>query len=520
VLRVHDGLRETAARASGRRFVVAEDRTWTFGEVDDATDRVAAHLQRRGLSRGDRVALCGDNTAEFVVALFGVAKAGGVVVPVSPLVRAGRMAAILADAGPRFLIAASRLGSVVAEALARAGTPEAVWWLDGAPADGAGGRPLSDALAGPRAAPSDPGVIDHDLFAILYTSGSTGRPKGVMLTHRNLVNTTGAIATYLGNTADDVVACVLPLTHTYGLCQVLVASRVGHAVVLERSFAFPRDVLRRMREHEVTGFPAVPTVCAQLLEVAATSGLELPSLRYLTNAAAGLPAAHVPRLQALFPAARLYLMYGQTECTRVCYLDPARALERPTSVGRPIPNCEAWVVDEHGRRAPPGAVGELVVRGANVMRGYWGLAEETARVLRDGPIAGEKVLHTGDRFRTDEEGLLHFVGRSDDVFKTKGEKVVPSEIENVLHELEDVSQAAVVGVEDPIDGRAIVAHVVLRPGSTLREAELRRHCRARLESYLVPKAIEIRASLPVTEGGKPDRRALAVGAERTLRGHA
>jgi acyl-coenzyme A synthetase/AMP-(fatty) acid ligase len=150
------------------------------------------------------------------------------------------------------------------------------------------------------------------------------------------------------------------------------------------------------------------------------------------------------------------------------------------------------------------------------MRGYWGLAEETKKSLRDGDIPGEKVLFTGDQFKTDEEGLLYFVGRSDDVFKCKGEKVSPIEVEHVLHELEDVVQAAVVGVENQVDGRAVVAVVVLRPGSTLREPEIRRHCRVRLESFLVPRVIEIRDSLPLTDSGKPDRRALVRGAERSV----
>jgi acyl-CoA synthetase (AMP-forming)/AMP-acid ligase II len=289
---------------------------------------------------------------------------------VTPLAKPERMAALLSDVGARVLFAASRVGPAIRQALAGAPSVEHVIWTETPPADGPPGACLPEVLAKPPARLDDPGLVDQDLFAVLYTSGSTGGPKGVMLTHRNLVNTTWSIATYLGNTPDDVVTCFLPLSHSYGLCQVLVGARVGHPVVLERSFAYPADVLRRVEQHRVTGFPAIPTVFAQLLPMAPFAGVDLSSIRYFTNAAAGLPAAQAQRLQALFPRAEVFLMYGQTECTRVCFLDPSRVLEKPTSVGRAIPNCEAWVVDERGQRVGPGVVGELVVRGANVMRGY------------------------------------------------------------------------------------------------------------------------------------------------------
>jgi long-chain acyl-CoA synthetase len=516
---VHHLLGETASRTPNRPALICDGRTRTFAEIDAESDQVACELQRSGIARGDRVALIADNTAEAVVSIFGILKAGAVLVPVSPLARPDRLAGLLNDCGARALLSSSRLATAVASASASVPSLKCVVWLEMPPESGPRGLGLPEILAGPRARPTAPGLIDHDLFAIIYTSGSTGQPKGVMLTHRNLVNTTAAIATYLGNTPDDVVMCVLPLSHTYGLCQVLVGARVGYTVALERSFAYPFDVVQRMAEYRVTGLPAVPTIFAQLLQLAPLEGLDLSSLRYVTNAAAGLPPAHVRRLQTMFPAVRIFLMYGQTECTRTCYLEPSRVLDKPDSVGKPIPNSDAYVVDEEGRRAAPEVVGELVVRGANVMRGYWGLPEETARSLRDGEIPGEKVLHTGDLFRTDSEGLLYFVGRRDDVFKCKGEKVSPTEIESVLHELEDVVQANVVGVDDPIDGTAIKATVVLRPDTKLTERDLRRHCRERLEAYLVPRFIEIRDALPRTESGKLDRRALALGTKAKADDH-
>ncbi len=229
----------------------------------------------------------------------------------------------------------------------------------------------------------------------------------------------------------------------------------------------------------------------------------------LTNTAAALPPAHIRRLVEAFPQARLFSMYGLTECTRTSYLDPDRLADKITSVGKAMPNTEVYVVDDDGRRLPPGETGELVVRGASVMRGYWGRPDATAACLRPGEIEGELVLHTGDQFRIDDEGFLYFVGRTDDVFKCRGEKISPKEIEHVLYELEAVAEAAVVGVPDEIDGTAVKAVVAARPGATLTPDAVRGHCRARLENYMVPRFVEVRDALPKTDTGKIRKAALA-----------
>jgi acyl-CoA synthetase (AMP-forming)/AMP-acid ligase II len=385
-------------------------------------------------------------------------------------------------------------------------------WIGGVPETGGLTPALAydDAVAaGAGRRPADPGLIDADLGALVYTSGSTGQPKGVMLTHRNLVHNAWSISTYLGLRADDVVACMLPLAFDYGLFQVLMAARVGCAVVLERSFAYPRDVVGRLADRRVTVLPGVPTIFATLLQSMPFDGVDLSSVRMLTNTAAALPPAHIRRLRDAFPGARVFSMYGLTECTRVSYLDPDRLDDKITSVGKAMPNTEAYVVDADGNRAPPGEVGELVVRGASVMRGYWGKPEATAACLRDGEIAGEKVLHTGDQFRADEDGFLYFVGRTDDVFKCKGEKISPKEIEHVLYELEAVAEAAVVGVPHEIDGQAVKAVVAPAPGATLSEEQVRRHCRARLENYMVPRFVDVLEALPKTDTGKIRKAALA-----------
>ena len=248
------------------------------------------------------------------------------------------------------------------------------------------------------------------------------------------------------------------------------------------------------------GAPIVPTMSAILLQLD-LSAYDLSRLRYVTNTAAALPVEHITELRRLLPAARIYSMYGLTECKRVAYLPPEQLDARPGSVGRAMPNVEAYVVDEHGRRLGSGEVGELVVRGSNVMKGYWGMPEETDLMLRPGPLPGEKVLYTGDLFRTDDEGYLYFVGRRDEMIKSRGEKVSPREVENTIYALDGVAQVVVLGVPDPVLGEAIAAFVVPRAGIGLTAPRVRGHCAQRLEDFKVPGRVEILAALPVKANG-------------------
>jgi acyl-coenzyme A synthetase/AMP-(fatty) acid ligase len=235
---------------------------------------------------------------------------------------------------------------------------------------------------------------------------------------------------------------------------------------------------------------------------------DFSSLRYLTNAGAAMPLDHIAKLRKLLPHVKIYSMYGQTECTRVTYLPPDQIDVRPGSVGRGMPNQEHYIVDESGNRVGPGIEGELVVRGSHVMKGYWEMPEATDRALHPGRFPWERVLHTGDLFKTDEEGYLYFVGRKDDIIKSRGEKVSPREVENVLCRLPGVLEAAVVGVPDPLLGQAIKAFVVLAPGERRSERDIIGHCLASLESFMVPKSVELVASLPKTDTGKVKKRAL------------
>jgi acyl-CoA synthetase (AMP-forming)/AMP-acid ligase II len=420
--------------------------------------------------------------------------------PINPSTKADKLAYVANNCRARAILTQAKLLPIVE--LAQAECPSLRISV-------AVGRDFDQALACDAAPPPMPG-IDLDLCMLVYTSGSTGLPKGVMMTHRNVVAAASSIASYLENTPDDIVLNVLPISFDYGLYQVLMAIKVGATLVLEKSFAFPQAILNRMQEEKVTGLPLVPTMAAMILGMKDLQPGAFPALRYITNTAAALPPAHIMRLQELFPATRIYSMYGLTECKRCTYLPPAELARRPSSVGIAIPGTEAYVVDGTGARAKPGETGELVIRGAHVMKGYWENPEATDKALKPGPYPWEKVLHTGDLFRTDAEGFLYFVGRKDDIIKSRGEKVSPKEVENALYALPGIREAAVVGVPDPILGLAIKAVVALEPGADLSEQTVIRHCAKHLEDFMVPKIVEFRDELPKTQSGKISRRLVGV----------
>jgi amino acid adenylation domain-containing protein len=492
---LHDYLIDSARTLPDKVALVCGKERLTYGELDARSNALANSLVARGVARGDRVVIFADNTVETVVAFWAVLKANAVVSIVNPLTKSDKLAYLLNDCRPSALITDEQLQRVWAGP-ARSCVHLRQVIVSGTPS-------WEHALAsGERSAPPARKCIDIDLAAIIYTSGSTGDAKGVMLTHRNMLAACDSISTYLEVKWDEVILNVLPLAFDYGLYQMIMAFYAGARLVLERSFAFPAQVLKAMAEERVTGFPGVPTIFALLAEFKAIKDYDLSSIRYVTNTAAALPVKHILMLKDLFPGARIYSMYGLTECKRCTYLPPKDLERKPTSVGIAIPNTEMWIVDENDRRVGPGVVGQLVIRGATVMKGYWEKPEATARKLKPGPLPGEQVLYTGDYCKTDEEGYLYFVGRMDDVIKSRGEKVAPKEVELVLMNIPGVKEAAVVGVPDPILGQAVKAFVVFERGTQLPEKQLQKECQSRLENFMVPKYIVSVPSLPKTDTGK------------------
>ena len=329
-----------------------------------------------------------------------------------------------------------------------------------------------------------------------------------MLTHRNMLAAATSVSTYLEMREDEVVLALLPLSFDYGLYQVIMAARLGATVVLEQSFAYPARTLQLIQEEEITGLPGVPTVFAMMASMDDLSAYDLSRVRFISNTAATLTESHIEFLRETFLGARIYSMYGITECHRISYLPPEDLARKPRSVGIPIPNTEFWVADEEGSRSRTNETGELVVRGPTVMAGYWGDEEKTAERLRPGPVPGERVLHTGDLARMDEEGYLYFVGRTDDILKSRGEKVAPKEVEDAIGRIPGVREAAVVGMDDEILGQAVVAFVVSEPDGGPTEKEVLRGCRASLEAFMVPERVVFLPEMPRSPHGKVARQDL------------
>lgn len=499
-------LRSFAASRPDHAALVAEGRRLSYAELNALADRCAALFREAGVQRGDRVVAALDNGVDAVVAFYGALRADAVPSLLGTAMRPRRFRQVMELAEPRVLVASrSMRDALAAAAELPPGARPAATFLSGAAAPGGPapeGVDFAESVASAPAAPPDRRAIELDLATICWTSGSTGESKGVMLTHQNLRNSSAAIGAYLEHTADDVVLCVLPLSHTYGLFQLLVTHAFGGTVVLEKGFSMPWPIVQKLAEERVTGFAGVPTIFASMLSLKSFAKADLSALRYMTNAAYGLPAPQILRLRELLPKVSFYAMYGQTECTRVCYLPPSLSLERPSSVGIAMPNEELWIEREDGTRAAPGEVGELVVRGPNVMRGYWKNPEATARALRPGPIPGEVVLHTGDLFKMDEDRYLYFVARKDDIIKTRGEKVSPLEVESVICTIPGVVEAAVVGVADQVLGVAVKAAVVKAPDAVVTADDIRKKVRAELDEVAVPKFVEFMDALPKTASGK------------------
>jgi amino acid adenylation domain-containing protein len=505
---LHETLLASSERVPEREAVVAGAARLTYGELLDRSLRLARGLQELGVGRGDRVAVFMDNSAGCATAIYGTLLAGGVFVVVNPQTKEDKLLYVLDDCEAAVLLTEGSLTRTALAAAQSAASVKAVV-ADGAPEGVEGALAFDDdVVASAEPEPRAPGTIPLDLAALIYTSGSTGFPKGVMMTHQSMVFAAGSIAQYLRLGPDERILGLLPLAFDYGLYQLLMNVLKGGTLVLERSFAFPAQIVKRVQEEEATVFPGVPTVYATLLSMRRGMEFELPTVRRVTNTAAALPATFHGELARIFPNALLFAMYGLTECKRVSYLEPELLAEKPTSVGKAIPGTETMVLREDGTPVEPGETGVLYVRGPHVMAGYWRKPEQTAEMLVDGPLPGERMLCAQDHFTLDEDGFLYFVGRSDDIIKTRGEKVSPIEVENAIFDIDGVKEAAVIGVPDEILGQAIRAFVVLDDGATLSEQEIVAACRTRLENFMVPQAVEFRDSLPTTATGKVRRKSL------------
>jgi len=489
---LHHLLEQAAASGADRVAVVDGARQATYAELLAAARRCARLCRDRGLGRGDRVAIVLPKSLEECWAIFGIALAGGVFVPVNALLKPAQVRHIVADCGARIVLT---LGDTVA-ALEEAfdGLDVDVIAVDALPADGPADIP-------------QPGGIGEDLAAILYTSGSTGRPKGVMLSHRNLLAGTRIVRTYLGITEDERILSVLPFSFDYGLNQLLTAVEQRARIVL-LTFQFGADIVKAIVEHGITGLAGVPTIWAILTRATPMlAKTPLPTLRYITNSGGAVPSETVARLREKLPGTRIFLMYGLTEAFRSTYLPPEEVDRRPTSIGKAIPECEMLVVTADGRRAGPGEPGILVHRGPTVSLGYWNRPDATAEVLRPHPFrpateGGETVCFSGDLVTEDAEGFLYFVARNDAMIKSSGHRISPTEVEECLMAMGHFQQVAVIGLPDPFAGQKV--HAVAVALGAVDGAAVLQAAAAELPPYMVPRELELVERLPVTPNGKVD----------------
>ena len=510
---LHQIVAQMAARRPEAPALTIKDTTVSYGELWDEARAFAAGLGRIGLRSSERVAIYLDKQIETVASVFGASAAGGAFVPVNPLLRAQQVGYILDDCGVRVLVTSAERLETLGDELERCPSVEHVIVVAGGrePAGEPGYAVHSwDDFLGTADAP-EPNVIDIDMAAIFYTSGSTGKPKGVVLSHRNLISGAESVSQYLGNHDGDCILAALPLSFDAGFSQLTTGFTAGAHVVLV-NYLLPRDVVRLCAQYGVTGLTGVPPLWLQLVDQTWPAEATR-SLRYFANTGGRMPRSTLDRLRTIFPQAKPYLMYGLTEAFRSTYLDPAEVDRRPDSIGKAIPNAEILVVRADGSLCDPGEHGELVHRGALVAMGYWNDPERTAERFkpapsRDGAICTtEMAVFSGDLVRRDEEGFLYFVGRKDEMIKTSGYRVSPTEIEEVAYGTGLVGDAVALGVDDERLGQHIVLAVSPANGH-VEPDELLAVLRRELPRYMVPKHVVVRPSLPRSPNNKFDRNLL------------
>ena len=489
----------------------------SYAQLQTAVSAFASGIVGLGLQRGERVAIYLEKRFETVIASFGAPAAGAVFVPLNPLLKAEQVAYILRDCNVRLLVTSPERHALLREALADCPDLRQTILVN----TPAGQAPATccawDDLMQMPACPGHR-VIDTDMTAILYTSGSTGKPKGVVLSHRNMVAGAKSVASYLENHADDTLLAALPLSFDAGFSQLTTAFHVGARVVL-LNYLLPRDVLKALERERVTGLTAVPPLYIQLAQ------LDWPAhitehLRYFANTGGRMPRETLMALRSRLPQSKPFLMYGLTEAFRSTFLPPEEVDKRPDSIGKAIPNAEILVLREDGTPCNANEPGELVHRGALVGMGYWNDPEKTAERYKPLPsntpgreaglVLPELAVYSGDNVRRDEEGFLYFIGRRDEMMKTSGYRVSPTEVEEILYATRLVGECVAFGVDHETLGQSIQVIATPPADGELDIPALLAECRKQMPAYMVPSGIEARQGpLPRNPNGKIDRKTLS-----------
>jgi acyl-CoA ligase (AMP-forming) (exosortase A-associated) len=516
---LHDILAEAASAQPEKVAVLHKDQTWTYASIQADCGRLADILAKRGVVKSDRVAFYLEKRIEKIVSIFGISRSGGVFVPVRWQSLANQLAHIVSDSGSKVLITTYARLPIVAEALASMACLKTVIAVGhreeakGAVLPGVEVLDWAEILAGADSAPKSPQVVEPDLAAILYTSGSTGKPKGVVLSHLNIVAGARIVTEYLQITEKDRLLSLLTFGFDYGLNQ-LTTVFLNQAQIVLMEYLFPRDIVTAAKKYAITGIANVAAGWIQLVQVPTFTQENLPTLRYITNSGGAVPENVVRELRRRLPDTSIYLMYGLTEAFRSTYLDPSLVDSRPTSMGKAIPGEEILIVDEQGRPVQPGQTGELVHRGVLVAQGYWNAPDLTAIRYKRHPLqpaevpVPEMAVFSGDQVRIDEEGFLYFVGRKDEMIKSSGNRISPTEVEELLFASGLVQDAMALGIPHDVFGQAVCAVVVAAPHQALDSQQLLAYCKKTMPPYMVPQAIVVEESLPRNANGKLDRPAI------------
>ncbi len=488
----------------GKTAIIYSGEPYTYGQLEEASCRLAGGLLALGLRLQDRVLLCLGNRIETVCGFWGALKAGGVVVNVDPRISAAHLDHILRDCEATVLITTSAVLAGLPSSIAGLPHLRGTVLLDGDP-DARATRTFESLLSQEAWFASAMPPLDDDLATIFYPCEGPELPTGIMVTHRNMLAALASLRSNLAYQASDNVLGALPLSTDYGLYQMLMALDAGATLILEKSSGSPGQLAESILRHQVSVVPFVSNALMLLHEHAARRGLCFPAVRMVTNGGVGLRRRQSERIAALFPRAQVCTLYGLAECKCCAYLPPEDLHSKPGSIGIPVPDTEVWLIDEDGQDvAQPLRMGQLVIRSATVMPGYWRDPVATAQKLKSGIEPGESVLHTGELCSRDEDGYLYFHGAIARLVTCDGVRVNPLEVENFLHALEGVRDAAVMGICDSRRVERLWAFVVPDSGSDLSAEQVVEQCRKGLASWQVPVRVAFMTLLPSTGSGRVD----------------
>jgi acyl-CoA synthetase (AMP-forming)/AMP-acid ligase II len=502
----------SARKYPSKTAVIIKTKEYSYSNLKESAEESANHLIIAGIKKGDRVAVYMNNSWQSVVSIYGITLAGAAFLVINPQTRADKLQYILNDSGAKILISDSILSNELSQALRGiTGVQELIISGDNNKITRFPGIKLEDfenILNKNYSGCVLPRIIPNDLAALIYTSGSTGFPKGVMMTHQSMVFTSWSLIEYLRLSEEDRILLLLPFAFDYGLYQLIMAITVSGSLIVEQSFTFQTSVYKQIEMFKPTVFPGVPTIYAMMIATNKKTGLSFDCIKKVTNTAAALPAEFIPDIKKIFPKALIFKMYGLTECKRVCYLEPELIDVKPDSVGKAIPGTEVFLLSPEGNPVPSGERGILHIRGPHVMLGYWHNEELSKEMLKRGSLPWDRVLCSNDWFKMDEDGFLYFLGRTDDIIKTRGEKVSPAEIENIIYKIDGIKEVAVIGIPDEIMGESIIAFVTTHCQLQIGEKEIQKECMSHLELFMVPQHIIFLNEMPKSANSKIDKKEL------------